>query len=573
MPSSTYRRPTQALAVAVATALAAVVVAGLAQRPASAYAADPRSRTAPPSATPASRTVSPPPGDSPGSTTPSTTTPTPVTPPASPQTPVSPGVSPPPIAPPPAEPGSPGGCGLLDFGCRAVTAFFRAVVSAALNPVFRLLARTVLAAPRVDQMPRVHRLWMTSAWIANTCFILLLVIGAVIVMGHQSLQTSYTAKDLAPRMIVATIASNTNLLVIGPAIDLANALSATLMGPGVDPGKAAETLKGLVVSAMADSGDVFMPLLALVAVIAGLVVLFTFAMRIMLLVLLTAAAPLALACHALPHTEALARLWWRSITGVLAIQVAQSLVLATALRVFFTSDEAAMFGFRTKQAMLDLLLVICLLYILARIPSWVSRLITPGGMSRSPLVRIVRTLAAVLIFRRVSALLGARGGSSGARRPPASPPRPPLPPSTPPPTGPTPRWEQPELPLEPPPPRAEQLQLPLERPGHPAPQPRPTAARWTQLALPGAGARPPRWTQTSLPIRPRYLQTRLPTPPPRTGVQAELPLTFPAPGTPAAGRSPRRLADVAALREAEARTRRRTDPQPGSAAHPDRRNR
>jgi hypothetical protein len=239
--------------------------------------------------------------------------------------------------------------------------------------------------------------------------VLLVVLGAMLVMGHQSLQTSYTAKDIAPRLIVAVVASNANLLVIGPAIEFANAMSVALMGKGVDPAAAANTLKKLVVSSLTDTGDVFLPLLALVAEIAGLVVLFTFVIRIMLLVLLTAAAPLALACHALPQTEGIARLWWRALAGVLAIQLAQSLVLATALRVFFSSDQLAVFGLRTRQSMFDLVLVICLFYILARIPSWVSNLLIRGGMSRSPLTRVLRTIAALLIFRRISA--AARSGT------------------------------------------------------------------------------------------------------------------------------------------------------------------
>jgi hypothetical protein len=260
---------------------------------------------------------------------------------------------------------------------------------------------------------------------------------------------------------------------------------------------------------------------------------------------------------------------------VLAIQILQSLVLITGLQVFFTSDQKAVFGFRIPRSMLDLVLVICLFYILVRIPSWVIRMINRGGVSGSPLVQIVRTLAAVLIFRRVSALAGTRttGKGGGSRRPPPASARPPMPPPpspSSPPSGGTPRGEQLQLPLETPrhPTGGDQLPLPLGRSGPPAPRLAVPAARWTQLRLPGSPARPPRWTQTALPIRPRYIQTRLPAPPPPAR-QAELPLAFPARGTAAAGRSPRRLADAAALRDAEARAR----PHPGSTARSDRRNR
>jgi hypothetical protein len=449
---------------------------------------------------------------------------------------------------------------MFDVGCKvkeAIGGFFRAVVTSALNPVFRLLARSVLASPRVDQLGRVHSLWATSAWIANTSFIVLVVLGGMLVMGHQTLQTSYTLKDVAPRLVIAMVAANMNLLVIGPAIDFANALSATFMGNGVDPDQAANTLKGLILKELTDSHDVFMPLLSMVAVVAGLVVLITFVARVMLLVLLTAVAPLALACHALPQSDGLARLWWRALAGVLAIQVAQALVFATAVRVFFTSNQAELFGAGSPKGIFDQLLVICLLYILARIPSWVSRMIFRGGMRSSPITRLARTLATILIFRGIGGkIAGSRAAATKTTRMPAKPPQR-IPVSPGPRAVTRPRWVQSELPLSrPTSPRGEQLELPLNVASRPSPQP-----RWTQLRLPDKTARPPRWRQSALPIPVRYEQTRLPAPPPRRHVQPQLPLAFPQRGTPQAGRSPRRLADQAALRDAQARARQRRRPQ------------
>lgn len=257
------------------------------------------------------------------------------------------------------------------------------------------------------------------------------------------------------------------------------------------------------------------------------------------------------------QSDGLARLWWRALAGVLAIQVAQALVFATAMRVFFTSDQADLFGVRSLKGIFDQLLVICLLYILARIPSWVSRMIFRGGMHSSPITRIARTLAAVLIFRRIGGrVAGSRAAAKKTTWIPAKPPqrRPPVPPGPRPVT--RPRWVQPELPLGRPAPRGEQLELPLNITSRQAPQP-----RWTQLRLPDKTANPPHWRQSALPIPVRYEQTRLPAPPPRRYVQPQLPLASPQRGTPQAGRSPRRLADQAALRDAQARARQRRRPQ------------
>jgi hypothetical protein len=41
--------------------------------------------------------------------------------------------------------------------------------------------------------------------------------------------------------------------------------------------------------------------------------------RIVITTLLVAVAPLALACHALPHIEGAARLWWRALAAVLGV--------------------------------------------------------------------------------------------------------------------------------------------------------------------------------------------------------------------------------------------------------------
>jgi hypothetical protein len=285
--------------------------------------------------------------------------------------------------------------------------------------------------------------------------------------------------------------------------------------------------------------------------VLALVLALIYVIRIMLLTLLAAAAPLALACHALPHTEGLARLWWRAFAGVLAIQVAQALVMITTLRVFFSDDRSVLFGANPIQAFRDLLLLVCLLYILIRIPSWISQMVFRGGMRRSPIARIVRYAVAAAIFgRAVPALAGRfRGGAAtgGPWNPPAKPTRAPsIPPTQPvPPATPQPqRWVQPELPLGSPSPRGTQLELPIN------PSSKPGGQRWIQPQLPLRGTTPsrPRWEQTRLPIRIRAEQQQLPLTIPPQHVQSQLPVAFPQRGSPEAGSSPRRGQQAAAMR-------------------------
>lgn len=297
-------------------------------------------------------------------------------------------------------------CGVLDLNCQvqhAVSGWFADLVKSAIEPVFGTVGRSLLSTPRLDQWSRVSGLWTGSLVVANSVFVLLVVIAGLMLMGHQSLQTAYTVKDVAPRLVMGVVLSNMSLLLIGKAIYAANGLSAALVSQGVNVQQAADQMSKIVTHAVVNPGDVasFLLLVALVAVVLGLILLIMFLVRLTLTILLIAAAPLALACHALPQTEYLATLWWRAFAGVLAIQVAQALVFITALRVALTTDMVTWFGFRTPGDTIDLLIVVCLLYVLIRIPSWIFRMVWSGGMSRSPIVRSVRTAVTFVVFRQL----------------------------------------------------------------------------------------------------------------------------------------------------------------------------
>jgi hypothetical protein len=317
---------------------------------------------------------------------------------------------------PPAAPSQDsGGCGFFDVACKvkqAINGWFKDLVKGAINPVFGVLGKSLLATPHLDESGRVRGLWTGSLVVANASYVLLVVIGGLLLMGRQTLQTSYAIKDIAPRLVVGMVASNVSLLLIGKAITFANALSAGLLGQGVSPDAAAGQLQKIILHAInpVDVGT-FLVIVVLGAVLLGTILLVIYIVRIMLTIVLIAAAPLALACHALPPTEYLAKLWWRAIGGVLAIQVAQSLVFIAAMRVFFTTDNVTFFGVHTPRDQFDIWITVCLLYVLVRIPSWISRMIWQGGLSRSPIVRITRTIAAIAIFRRLG--LGRRGGRRG----------------------------------------------------------------------------------------------------------------------------------------------------------------
>jgi hypothetical protein len=262
---------------------------------------------------------------SPSTTTPATTRPGPLVPPTT-----AGSRSRVPFPAPPAP-------GLFDVAGRiraAVNGWLRDLVAAAIDPAVDLAARSVLATPNLAAPGgRVRELWGLSVGLANAGYVLLVCAGGVLLMTNETLQARYAIKDVAPRLVV--------------------------LGPGVDPAQARATLKAVLVFPL-DDADVWLTLLMVAVVVLALVLGASYVLRVAVLVALIVAGPLALAGHALPQTEALARWWWRGVTACLAIPVAQSLALITALRVFFHADQDRVLGLGSAR-LVDLLVATCLL--------------------------------------------------------------------------------------------------------------------------------------------------------------------------------------------------------------------
>jgi hypothetical protein len=432
-----------------------------------------------------------------------------------------------------------GGCGFFDVTCHitsAITGWFGGLIASAVNPLVNFIGSSALSTPQPSSIPSVSSLWGTSLAIADACYGLLVLIGGVIVMSHETLQTSYSAKEIAPRIVVGFIAANLSMILISKAVDISNGLASGLAGAGgpVSQQAAARQLVSTLANSAATNGA-FLILLELAGVILALVLAAVYVIRMMAVVLLAAATPLLIALWALPQTSWAARWCCRAWVAVLAIPAAQGLVLSAAVRVFFSP------GWLPGGGDLEQVLVtLCLLYIMMRIPFWIGRpVLSPFGSS--PARRAVRFAFTAAVISRIRPALagtagsgraGGRGGTGGPGRAGGRPPgRPggtgggsPRAAGARPATGGTApagggaggtRWVQPPLPgmpSRPRRPRPQQLALfdppPSSRqPPPPAPpQPPPPTARggngYRQLPLPGMPARPQRPRQLPLPLDP-----------------------------------------------------------------------
>ncbi len=287
----------------------------------------------------------------------------------------------------------------------AIDDWFRSVVTDALNPILTLLGHTLLATPNVTAQSRVGQLWQMTEGIADAFLVLFVLVGGAIVMGHETIQTRTAIKDVLPRIVVAAVAVNASLSLAGLAISTADSLSQAVLGQGVDPSGAAVVLRQLVLGSLADGG-IFVVLLGGVVAVLAIILLATYIVRLALVILLIVAAPICLVCHALPQTEGLAKLWWRAFAGTLAVQVAQSLVLVTALRVFLASGGPANLGIASTGGLVDLLVSACLCWVLVKIPGWVSKVVFSGSRGHGGLGRVVRD---VIIYKGAKALAAGVG--------------------------------------------------------------------------------------------------------------------------------------------------------------------
>ena len=326
---------------------------------------------------------------------------------------VGPGNTTAPSAPAPGSGGSVSGGsqpspGLFDITGHieaAIDSWFRDVVTSALNPVLDLLGHTLLATPNVTAQSRVGQLWQMTEGIADAFLVLFVLVGGAIVMGHETVQTRTALRDVLPRIVFAAVAANASLSFAGLAISTADSLSQAILGQGVDPSQAAVVLRQLVLGSLA-SGGIFVVLVGGVVAVLAIVVLATYVCRLALVILLVVAAPICLVCHALPQTEGLAKLWWRAFAGTLAVQVAQSLVLITALRVFLASGGPSNLGIASTGGLVDLLVSACLCWVLVKIPSWVSRMVFSGGRGHGGIGRVVRD---VVVYKGAKALAAGVG--------------------------------------------------------------------------------------------------------------------------------------------------------------------
>jgi hypothetical protein len=282
------------------------------------------------------------------------------------------------------------------------------------DAIFALIAEGLLVTPDVTGLPQVQALAGRSVWVVDTVFVLAFLAAGVLTMAAGGDERArYTVKDLAPRLVVGFIAAHFSQIFAGQAITLANGLTEALTPGDTNRQGALDAIKTHVHAAQNDAVALLFAITVTLITILLATTMVGMLVRIAVLLVLCTAAPLALACHALPQTDPLARIWWKAFGGCLTVPVLQAFTLQAGQ--WMLEDPSHLLpelGLPVDPGgIINLFVVVVLLWTTVKIPALVRRYVTQGGRTPNLLGAIVR----VVIVQQLTRGLGRGAGGAAGR--------------------------------------------------------------------------------------------------------------------------------------------------------------
>jgi hypothetical protein len=312
----------------------------------------------------------------------------------------------------------------------AIIKWFAAVIVGGLNILWDLLSATAFTTPDVTVLAEVKSIASTSLEVVNTVYVLAILWMAILVMGRDTIQSRYGLGELIPRLVIGLIGANLAMPLCSQLIGLANAVTAALTAQDITAPGSMQQVQQLVAASLGDpsgsdpAGFLFLLIGLVIAVMVG-VLLVQWIVRLGILIVAVGVAPIALALHGTPHTEPAAKLWWRTMLGALGTVLIQAVALHTTLTVFVspTSDLPALGLPGNPGAVMRLLVVLCLLWSILKVPAMMRRYVSKS--SPSGVATIVRVMLVQQLTRGLSRAVGrggaARTAAASGRRPGAGP--------------------------------------------------------------------------------------------------------------------------------------------------------
>jgi hypothetical protein len=207
----------------------------------------------------------------------------------------------------------------------AINAWLQSLMTAILAPSLAAAGQLLFSTPAFDEISQIRHSWELVRNVTDALFVVVWIAAGILIMSGGGVDSRYTAKILVPRLVLAAVLANASLTICGALIRVNNALVTGLLGP--TPGASALTTLAHAVTSGQAGNQVFGILIGLAAAVLALLLVVLFIGRDLVLLVVTVMAPLALATYALPHTEELARLWWRVFCALLFLQTGQAVLV------------------------------------------------------------------------------------------------------------------------------------------------------------------------------------------------------------------------------------------------------
>jgi hypothetical protein len=252
-----------------------------------------------------------------------------------------------------------------------------------------------------------------SALVVDGMFVLAILAAGILGMTHSSFQVAYQVKDLLPRLVAGFGLSLSGVAICHGLIGVFNAVTATLVGQAAaGPATIAYVQNALKLAfgpgaVLAPGLRSVMAIVAVLIVVLFLQLLASSVVRVATLLVLAGVAPVALACYALPQTQPVAVLWWRSLLGVLVTPALQGAAFSAGVDLLLNPAHnlPALLAGTSIPAQgavetFNLFLAACLLWVTVRIPRLVSRYALARGQT-SPAGVVVRAVLTQTLLRRL----------------------------------------------------------------------------------------------------------------------------------------------------------------------------
>ena len=293
--------------------------------------------------------------------------------------------------------------------------WFTLMVFASLNTLWDLLSETAFVTPDVTQLPQVTALAATCLGVVNVCYVLAFLWTGIQVMARDTIQSRVGPGELIPRLVIGLIAANFSAPICSFAIEFANAVTVALTSQSINSRDSLRQLHDLAEGSL-DATKPISPGVFLIVVIGLMIAVLVGALlvqwivRLGVLILVVGIAPIALALNATPQTEPAAKLWWRTLLGALGTVVLQATALHLVLSILLNPGaNLPLLGLPGDPgAVMNLLVVLCLLWGVVKVPATIRRYVT------QPKPSAIGTVLRVVLIQQLTH--GARSLLTGARR-------------------------------------------------------------------------------------------------------------------------------------------------------------